>query len=239
MAARRPVVWMGWRCLQVRPCRSLTLEDALAAVELAGRLEQDCDLLGAIEVHRPRSRELQAAALADRRVARDVAVVDGDSQDLRQQVDVHVDRARRQRSRTAAVASAQPIDIGHRQRRPVPGGRRDLGGFAHLALPVAVNLGHGDLGDAVVLEERQQVVGEVVPVAAGGVRVDLEALGREPIGRKLVEGRVGGLRRRGIRPRRPPGAKVDVAKHDGKLALRHRQSPAVLGFAEGQVLALA
>ena len=32
---------------------------------LAGR-EQDCDLLGAIEVHRPRSRELQAAALAAR-----------------------------------------------------------------------------------------------------------------------------------------------------------------------------
>jgi hypothetical protein len=73
----------------------LDLEDALAAVELAGRLEQDCDLLGAIEVHRPRSRELQAAALADRRVARDVAVVDGDGQDLREQVDVHVDRARR------------------------------------------------------------------------------------------------------------------------------------------------
>ena len=142
-------------------------------------------------------------------------------------------------ARAATVAPAEAIDVGHRQRRPVLGGGRDLGGFAHLALAVAVDLGHRDLGDAVVLEERQQVVGEVVRVAAGGVLLDLELLGREPIGRELVEGRVGVLRRRWIRPRRPPRAEVDVAKHDRELALRHRQSPAVLRLAQGQVLALA
>ena len=142
-------------------------------------------------------------------------------------------------ARAATVAPAQAVDVRHRQGRTVLRSRRDLGGFAHLALAVAVDLGHRDLGDAVVLEERQQVVGEVVPVAARGVLLDLELLGREPIGRELVEGRAGVLRRRWIRPRRPPRAEVDVAKHDRELALRHRQSPAVLRLAQGQVLALA
>jgi hypothetical protein len=82
------------------------VDDGFAAVELTGRLQQDRDLLGAVQVHRTRLRELEAAALADRGVARDVAVVDGDSQDLRQQVDVHVDRACGQRSGAAAIAPA-------------------------------------------------------------------------------------------------------------------------------------
>jgi hypothetical protein len=54
----------------------------------------------------------------------------------------------------------------------------------------------------VVLEERQQVVGEVVPVAAGGVLLDLQPLGREPIRRKLMEGWIDGL----LRPRAPARA---------------------------------
>jgi hypothetical protein len=152
---------------------------------------------------------------------------------------VHVDRAWRQRPRAAAIAPAEPVDVGNAQGRPVLGSRRNLGGFAHLALAVAVDLGDGDLGDPVALKERQQVVGEVVPVAAGGVLLNLESLCREPIGRELVEGRVGVLRRRGIRAGRPPRAKVDVAQHDRELALRHRQGPAVLGPAEREVLALA
>ncbi len=152
---------------------------------------------------------------------------------------MHVDRAPGKGARAATVGPAETIDVGHRQRRPVLGGGRDLGGFAHLAPAVAVDLGHRDLGDAVVLEERQQVVGEVVRVAAGGVLLDLELLRREPIGRELVEGRVGVLGRRGIRPRRPPRAEVDVAEHDRELALRHRQSPAVFRLAQGHVLALA
>ena len=54
MAARRPVVWTGWRCVQVLPLRSATVDDGFAAVELAGGLEQDRDLLGAVEVNGPR-----------------------------------------------------------------------------------------------------------------------------------------------------------------------------------------
>jgi hypothetical protein len=54
------------------------VDDGFAAVELTGRPQQDRDLLGAVQVHRTRLRELEAAALADRGVARDVAVVDGD-----------------------------------------------------------------------------------------------------------------------------------------------------------------
>jgi len=41
-------------------------DDGFAAVELAGGLEQDRDLLGAVEVNGTGLRELQAAALADR-----------------------------------------------------------------------------------------------------------------------------------------------------------------------------
>jgi len=115
-------------------------------------------------------------------VAVDDAVVDGDGEDLGQEIEVHVDRAPGKGARAATVAPTEAIDVGHRQRRPALGGGRDLGRFAHLALAVAVDLGHRDLGDAVVLEERQQVVGEVVPVAAGGVLLDLELLGGEPIG---------------------------------------------------------
>ena len=54
MAARRPVVWIGWRWVQVRPWRSADLDDGFAAVELAGGLEQDRDLLGAVQVNGPR-----------------------------------------------------------------------------------------------------------------------------------------------------------------------------------------
>jgi hypothetical protein len=116
-----------------------------AAIELAGALQEDRDLVGAIQVHRPQLGDLQAAALADRRVARDKAVVHGDGQDLRQQVDVHIDRAVRQWSCAAAVASAAAIRIGHHHRRAVFGGRRDLRGLSHLALAIPVDLGNRDL----------------------------------------------------------------------------------------------
>src|SRR5207245_361674 len=64
----------------------LHVEHSVAAVELAGGLEDDRDLLGAIQVHGTLLRDLQSAALADRRVARDVAVVDGEGEELRQQM---------------------------------------------------------------------------------------------------------------------------------------------------------
>ena len=61
MAARRPVVWTGWRCVQVLLLRSAS-DDGFAAVGLAGGLKQDRDLLGAVEVNGPGLRDLQAGA---------------------------------------------------------------------------------------------------------------------------------------------------------------------------------
>ncbi len=55
-------------------------------------------------------------ALANPRVARDVAVVDSDRKDLCQQIDVHVDRAGRQRPRSAAVAAPEAVDVGDHDR---------------------------------------------------------------------------------------------------------------------------
>jgi hypothetical protein len=53
MAARRPLVRIGWRCVHFRSVAVDDVDDGFAAVELAGRLEQDRDLLGAVQVHRP------------------------------------------------------------------------------------------------------------------------------------------------------------------------------------------
>src|SRR5205085_10249008 len=71
----------------------LYVEHRVTAVEFAGGLEHDRDLLGAVQVHWTLLRDLEPTALADRRVTDDVAVVDGDGKDLSQQIDVHVDRA--------------------------------------------------------------------------------------------------------------------------------------------------
>ncbi len=87
-----------------------------------------------------------------------------------------------------------------------------------------------------ILEEREQVVGEVVPVAVRGVRLDLELLGREPVGGELEEGGIDILRRSRIGLGWAPRTQVDVAQHDRELALRHRQGPAVLRPAEVQIL---
>jgi hypothetical protein len=57
----------------------------------------------------------------------------------------------------------------------------------------------------VVLEEREQVVGEVVGVAVGGVLLDLKPLGLEPVGREVVEGW-------GRRPYSAPGRAVGDVK---------------------------
>jgi hypothetical protein len=44
-------------------------------------------------------------------------------------------------------------------------------------LAVAVDLGDRDRGKVMAREERKQMVGEVVPVVVGRVRLDLELLG--------------------------------------------------------------
>jgi hypothetical protein len=71
------------------------------------------------------------------------------------------------------VAAPAAVGVRERHRNAAFGGCRYLDGLAHLALPVAVYLDDRDLGEAMILEEREQVVGEVVPVAVRGVRLDL------------------------------------------------------------------
>jgi hypothetical protein len=109
-------------------------------------------------------------------------VVDSDIEDLGQEEQVHVDRACRERPLGPAVASASAIDdLDH------PGLLRlgrggDLGGLSYLALAVAVDLGDRDLREAVVLEERKQVICQVIAGARrgspGGARRALGELGR-------------------------------------------------------------
>ena len=89
-----------------------------------------------------------------------------------------------------------------------------------------------------LLEEREQVVGEVVAIAVGGVGLDLEQLVREPVRRELVKGEIDFPGRRRIGLRWAPDAEIDVAQHHRELALGHRQRPAVLGLSERRVLAL-
>jgi len=123
-------------------------DHGIAAVELAGGLEQERDLLSAIEVNRARLRGLQAAAFSDRRVGLQVTVVDGHREYLRQQVDVHVDRARRQWPGPPTVAAARAVDVGDHHRLAALRCGGDLGRLAHLVLAVAVDLGDSDLSAA-------------------------------------------------------------------------------------------
>jgi hypothetical protein len=60
-------------------------------VEFAGGGEQCLDLFGAIEPHRCRSRDAQPAAASDCGVLLDVAVLDGDLEDLREPRDRLID----------------------------------------------------------------------------------------------------------------------------------------------------
>ena len=152
---------------------------------------------------------------------------------------MHVDRARRQWPSPPAVAAAQAVDVGDHHRLAALRCRGDLGRLAHLALAVAVDLGHRDLREVVFSKEREQVVGEVVAVVVGRVRLDLELLGGVPVGRELVEGGVDLHRRRWVGPRRPPGPEVDVAQRYRQFALGHLHRPAVLGAAEFDHVALA
>jgi hypothetical protein len=55
-----------------------------------------------------------------------------------------------------------------------------------------------------MLEERQQVVGELVAVVVGRVRLDLKLLRGVPVRRELVKGRVDLLHRLRLGPWRPP-----------------------------------
>jgi hypothetical protein len=160
-------------------------------------------------------------------------------EDLSEEIEVHVDRPGRQRSRAAAIAPAKAIDIGDHHRCSVLRSCRDLGRLADLLLAVAVDFRHRDLGELVVLEERKQMVREVVAVMVRGVLLDLEMLRGEPVGGELVERWINSLDRHGVLAWRAPNAEVDVAQDDRELALRHRSRPAVLRPSQCQVLAFA
>ena len=84
-------------------------------------------------------------------------------------------------------------------------------------LAVAVDLADRDLRELVLGEERQEVFGEIVAVAAGGVRREFGPLGGEPLGGELVKQRVL-LRGCWLCSWWLPDAEVDVAQHDLKLA---------------------
>ena len=157
-----------------------------------------------------------------------MAVVHRHREDLSEEIEVHVDRAGRQRSRAAAITPAKAIDVGHHHRCPVLRSCRDLGRLAHPVLAVPVDLSHRDLGEVVVLEERQQMVREIVAVMVRSVLLDLESLRGKPVGGELVERRINGIGRHGVLAWRPPNAQVDVAQHYRELALCHRHRPAVL-----------
>lgn len=113
------------------------------------------------------------------------------------------------------------------------------GRLADLLLAVPVDFRHRDLAELVVLEERKQMVREVVAVMVRGVLLDLEMLRGEPVGGELVERWINSLDWHGVRAWRAPNAEVDVAQDDRELALRHGRRPAVLRPSERQVLAFA
>jgi hypothetical protein len=117
-------------------------------------------------------------------------VLDGDLEDLREQEEVHVDRAVRQGPHATRVASSETIHDLDRRCLPLLRGGSEPTGMGDLLLAVAIDLRDGDLGEPVLGEERQQMLGQVVAVAASGIRCELEALEREPIRGELEKPRV-------------------------------------------------
>lgn len=91
---------------------------------------------------------------------------------------------------------------------------------ADLAGAVAINLGDRDLGEAMVLEEWEQVAGERPLVVLDGARGDLVAARLEPLRGELVEGGVLG----GCGGRRGlwwlPGPAADVGEDILQLGVR-------------------
>ena len=130
-------------------------------ISVASRRGQRLDLLGAIERAPNRPPLLEPAPLTPRRVAIDQLPLDGDVEDLRKPLNRLVDRGR--------------VD------RPL----------ADLQLPVAVDLGDRDLGERVLGEVRQQVLGQLPLVVEEGVGREPLGLHRfEPLGRELMERRL-------------------------------------------------
>ncbi|HEX4735843.1 MAG TPA: hypothetical protein VH247_15645 [Thermoleophilaceae bacterium] len=99
----------------------------LTTIEFGRGVEQGDDLAGRVQVDGPRPTDLQPAAATRRWVPGDQLVLKSNLEDLRESGERLVDRPR-----------TDPA-------------------FAHLVLPVAVDLLNGDLVEAMLGKERQQV----------------------------------------------------------------------------------
>lgn len=106
--------------------------------------------------------------------------------------------------------------------------------LADLERPVAVDLGDGDLRQAVAVEERQEVVAELPRVVGDRRLAELLTACLEPLGGELVEC---GCRRRVERSVEvgDPDPALDVGEHVTQLCLRLRASDA-LGLSAGHCL---
>ena len=197
-------------------------------------------MLGAVEVDGALPDDLQPPPLADGRVrGGQVSVLDSELQDLPEHVDLHVDRAWRERLLDAVVAAPALVDdLDHQWTAGVDRGLAD-GVFSDLVLAVAVDLLDIDRFDQMVLEERDQVVAQFVSVVAGGLGFDFENLGVEPV-RRRTAGSTHPPRAPSAYPARPGAvSELDVAEHDRKLAFCPRQCPSVLGAPEREIAAFA
>jgi hypothetical protein len=109
----------------------------------------------------------------------------------------------------------------------------DLGGL------VAVDLLRGDLGELVVPEEGQQVMGQRQLVVLDGPLRELMASRLEPLGGELVERRLRDGFRCPLRLTRLPDAPPYVSEDVGELLLGLVARPALGARAERQVATLA
>ena len=160
------------------------------SVELSGGAEQRLDVLGAIEPNRGRSLRLQPSPAALRRVRGDQAVLDGDLENLPEAGDRLVDRRDRERAALALTLAAAFVGVGVDDRFALGGRGFDRARFCDLGLAVAIDLGDRDLRQAVIREERKQVMGELPFVVEPGARPPLPLAGLKPARGELVEGRV-------------------------------------------------
>jgi hypothetical protein len=118
----------------------------------------------------------EAPSPTPRGIALEIAVLDRNLQDLaeaRQRLVDHLVPERAPADGLAALAGgAQCVSL------------------PDLEIPVAVDLLDRDLGQPVLREKRQQVVGDLVLVGRHRVRPELPLRAVEPLGCKLVEGRL-------------------------------------------------
>jgi hypothetical protein len=210
--------------------------DLGVVVERAGGTEQRLDVLGAIEPDRSASLRLQPPPAALGRVCEDQAVLDGDLENLPEAGDRLVGRRDRERAALALALAAAFVGVRVDDRFALGGRGFDRARFCDLRLAVAVYLGDRDLREAVIFEEREQVVGELPFVVEPGARPPLPLADLKSARGELVEGRV----LRDLRGRLGNGRAPDPAAHVGEDVLQLGVSVvacvALPGVAEGDVV---